>query len=102
MPLFARWRAERDLRRRSAAYVATLLQEPSEADAAWLAQVATRGDLDHARWELRYARRAVGLLVAERDALDDRTGSAVAHALTAALHADPNIARDMLDVAERQ
>jgi hypothetical protein len=102
MPIFARWRAERDLRRRSVAYVATLLREPDDADARWLAEVATRGDLDHARWELRYARRAVGLIVAQRDALDDRTGSSVGRALADAFERDPNVASDRLDVARHQ
>jgi hypothetical protein len=102
MPLFARWRAERDLRRRSAAYVATLLEEPSDADTRWLAEAATRGDLDHARWELRYARRAVGLVVAQRDALDDRTGSGVGRILAEAFERDPNIASDRLAVARHQ
>ncbi len=102
MPLFARWRAERDLRRRSVGYVATLLQEPIDADARWLAEAATRGDLDHARWELRYARRAVGLIVAQRDALDDRTGSSVGRALADAFERDPNVAADRLAVARHQ
>ena len=102
MPIFARWRADRDLRRRSAAYVATLLEEPSDADARWLAETATRGDLDHARWELRYARRAVGLIVAQRDALDDRTGSRVGRVLAEAFERDPNIASDRLAVARHQ
>jgi hypothetical protein len=102
MPLFVRWRADRDLRRRSAAYVATLLEEPSDVDARWLAEAATRGDLDHARWELRYARRAVGLIVAQRDALDDRTGSSVGRVLAEAFDRDPNVASDRLAVARHQ
>ena len=102
MPLFARWRADRDLRRRSAAYVATLFEEPSDADARWLAESATRGDLDHARWELRYARRAVGLIVAQRDALDDRTGSSVGRVLAEVFERDPNVASDRLAVARHQ
>ena len=48
------------------------------------AQNATRGDVDHARWELRYARRALGLIAAQRDALDDRTASVVARELAEA------------------
>ena len=102
MALFARWRAERDLRRRSGEYVASLLAEPTDADAKWLADAATRSDLDHARWELRYARRAVGLIVAQRDALDDRTGSSVARTLGGAFERDPNIAADRLAVARHQ
>jgi hypothetical protein len=82
--------------------VATLLAEPSDEDARWLAHAATRGDLDHARWELRYARRAVGLIVAQRDALDDRTGSSVSRVLAEAFERDPNIASDRLAVARHQ
>ena len=59
-------------------------------------------DEDHARWELRYARRALGLLVAERDALDDRTPALVADALEAALERDPHVAADKVDVALAQ
>jgi hypothetical protein len=69
---------------------------------SWLAAQATGGDTDHARWELRYARRALGLLTAQRDALDDRTASVVARALAAALARDPAIAAGKLRVAERQ
>ncbi|HKO16018.1 MAG TPA: hypothetical protein VJU87_07250 [Gemmatimonadaceae bacterium] len=102
MPLFARWRAERDLHRKAQRFVLRLLEEPGDEDVRWLAQAATRGDTDHARWELRYARRALGLLAAERDALDDRTGAVVAHALAAAFEHDPEIAEGMRDVSERQ
>ena len=38
MPLFARWRAERELQRKAAVFVAALFREPDEADVAWLAQ----------------------------------------------------------------
>lgn len=102
MPLFARWRAERDLQRKAAAYVATLFNEPDPADVQWLAGAATRGDMDHAAWELRYARRALGLIAAQRDALDDRTASVVAREISESLQKDPNIAPGMLDTAERQ
>ena len=102
MPLFARWRAGRDLLRKADRYVEALLAEPDDDDVRWLAHVATRGDTDHARWELRYARRAVGLLTAERDALDDRTGSLVARALAQAIARDPNVATEMQAVSERQ
>ena len=102
MPLFARWRAERDLQRKADRYVEALLAEPADEDVRWLAHVATRGDTDHARWELRYAKRAFGLLTAERDALDDRTGSLVARALAAAIARDRNVAAEMQAVSERQ
>lgn len=102
MPLFAKWRAERDLRRKASAFVDALFREPDQADVEWLASAATRGDLDHARWELRYARRALGLITAQRDALDDRTASIVARVIAESLGRDRNIAAEMAETAERQ
>jgi hypothetical protein len=102
MALFGRWRADRQLRRRAGQYVTQLIAEPGQDEVAWLAGAATRGDEDHARWELRYARRAMALLVAQRDALDDRTGSAVAAALAEAFEQDDRIDRDRRELAERQ
>ncbi len=102
MPLFARWKAERDLQRKAAAFVAVLFAEPDPADAQWLASSATRGDLDHAQWELRYARRALGLIAAQRDALDDLTASIVAREIAEAHARDNNIAAGMTETAERQ
>jgi len=102
MPLFARWRAERDLQRKAASFVTALFAEPDAADARWLADAATRGDLDHAQWELRYARRALGLIAAQRDALDDRTASIVAREMSEAFAHDSNIAQGMAETAERQ
>lgn len=100
--LWGGWRHGRELRARAATYVGTLLQDPDENDVLWLAATATSGDDDHARWELRYARQAVGHLTAQRDALDDQTGSAVAHALSEALRRDRRVAPGKLGVAERQ
>jgi hypothetical protein len=91
-----------DGRRQAAAFARALWAEPDGADVEWLATTATGGDADHARWELRYARRALGLLVAQRDALDDRTGSLVARALDEAMAADANVAADLADLAARQ
>ena len=102
MPLFKEWREARQLNRKAAQFVGLLTQEPADDDVTWLAQTATRGDEDHARWELRYARRAIGVLIAQRDALDDRTGSLVARALSEAFEADSRIDRDRRDLAERQ
>ena len=96
------WRARRALRARAAAYVSALFGEPPDEDVRWLATHAAGGDIDHARWELRYAKRALGLLTAQRDALDDRTGSAVAAALGIALARDAAIAPGRLRIAERQ
>ena len=94
--------AARDAKRQAASYVRVLWEEPAEADVRWLAETATGGDLDHARWELRYARRALGLLVAQRDALDDRTGSVVARAAAETLASDPAIAVGAAELAGRQ
>jgi hypothetical protein len=102
MPLFREWREARSLQKKATQFVAVLTQEPVDTDVAWLAQTATRGDEDHARWELRYARRAIGLLIAQRDALDDRTGSIVARAVSDAFESDTRIDRDRRDLAERQ
>lgn len=100
--MFSHWRKARELQRKADAYVAGLLAEPSAADVTWLAGAATRGDEDHASWELRYARRSIGLLVAQRDALDDRTGSLVAEALTGAFESDKHIDRDRFGLVEQQ
>ena len=102
MALFKEWRAARMLQRKADQFVAAIAAEPAAEDTAWLAGIATRGDEDHARWELRYARRAIGLLVAQRDALDDRTASIVARALSDAFERDDRIDRDRRDLAERQ
>ncbi len=89
-------------RRAVQAYVADASSEPDEADVAWLTAAIGDGDSDRARWELRYARRAFALLVAERDALDDATGSLVAREMRQALHMDRSVAAGMVAVAERQ
>ncbi|MCC6317721.1 MAG: hypothetical protein IT361_08525 [Gemmatimonadaceae bacterium] len=78
-----------------------MMVEPADEDVAWLA-AATQDDRDRATWELRYLRRALGLLVAERDALDDRTASAVAHELTAAMSQDRRVDAPRIRLAERQ
>ena len=78
------------------------MAEPSSDDVEWLARAATRGDVDHARWELRYLRRALGVLVAQRDALDDRTPSEVLRALLHRMQKDPNVDDALRELAERQ
>jgi hypothetical protein len=102
MRLFATFRDDRALLRRSAAFAETLMAEPAESDITWLAEKATRGDTDHARWELRYLRRALGILVAQRDALDDRTPSAVLRALMDRMDRDRNVDSELRGLAERQ
>jgi hypothetical protein len=100
--LFRSFRDDRALLRNSAAYAAALMQEPEESDVAWLATDATRGDRDHAQWELRYLRRALGILVAQRDALDDRTPSEALRALLHRMQKDRNVDGELLELAERQ
>lgn len=101
--LFSRaWRDERARRRKAELVVAALQAEPADDDVAWLADAAANGDADHARWELRYARTAIGLLVAQRDALDDRTVAEVSAALGDVMAGDPRIAEERRDLAARQ
>jgi hypothetical protein len=100
--LFDEWRSEWRMKRGVGAYVEALMAEPDDNDVAWLASAACGGDVDRAAWELRYARRALGLVVAQRDALDDRTGSLVARELGEALQGDRHIAPSMLELASRQ
>jgi hypothetical protein len=96
------WRDRRALRDAADAYTRAAWVEPDEADVRWLAALATGDDDDHARWELRYCRRALALLTAEREALDDRTVAAVAHALVERLHRDRSVAAERVPMAERQ
>ncbi len=102
LPFTPGWREARERERRARLVVDALRREPGEADVAWLADAAANGDLDHARWELRYARASLGLLVAQRDALDDRTAAELTTGVLAALGADPHIAIDRRELAERQ
>jgi hypothetical protein len=100
--LFRSFRDNRTLLRRSATYAASLMEDPSASDVDWLSTDATRGDIDHAQWELRYLRRSLGILVAQRDALDDRTPSEVLRALLHRMQKDRNIDVELHDLAERQ
>jgi hypothetical protein len=100
--LWRNWRSARGRDALAAKFVAALAVEPRADDVAWLAEFGTGGDADHARWELRYARRALGLVTAQRDALDDRTASDVAHALERAMATDASVAPDKRKIAGRQ
>jgi hypothetical protein len=102
MRLFRSFRDDRAILRASAAYAATLMTEPAAQDIEWLSRHATRGDTDHATWELRYLHRALGILVAQRDALDDRTPSEVLRALSDRMERDRNVDDDLRELAERQ
>jgi hypothetical protein len=102
MSFWRRWVEDRSLVVKAEQFVAAIVVEPDEADVRWLATNGTGGDIDHAHWELRYARRALGLHTARRDALDDRTASVVARVLSEYLARDPAVAAGKLRVVERQ
>ena len=102
MGFVSRFLERRNWRRRARTYVAVLQREPAEADVRWLAELEPRHDLDHARWELRYARLALGQIEAERAALDDRAPAVIAHELVLSLGNDQRVAAGMLETAERQ
>jgi hypothetical protein len=93
--------SRRDWERRAGAYVATLMAEPDPKSVERLARLGDR-DIDHSRWELRYLRRALGLLVAGRDALDDQTASEVGKALAQAVDHDPSAAPAMRAISAAQ
>jgi hypothetical protein len=102
MGLWGRWAAERAGREQASAFVRALLVDPPESDVQRLAEIGAHGDADHARWELRYVRRAAGMLAAQRDALDDRTASLVSSALARAVRRDPHVATTRRSIAARQ
>ncbi len=102
MQLFRRFRDDRSALRRSAEFAGVLMQEPHAAEVSWLSEVATRGDDDHARWELRYLRRSLGVLQAQRDALDDRTASEALRALLHLMEKDPLVEGGLRELAARQ
>ncbi len=86
MGFWADWQASRARRQRVEVYLNHLLREPDASMLQWLGLRA--GDADVARRELVFARRAIGLIVAERDALDDRTAADVAHQLAPVVAAE--------------
>lgn len=99
---FGRTKASEQRRRAVQSYIAAAATEPDDTDVEWLASISGDRDADRARWELRYMRRAIWLLVSEREALDDRTGSEVAREMRLALQMDRGVAAGMVAVAERQ
>ena len=102
LPIVGAYLIRRRRLRQAEGVVAALFREPAEGDVRWLAEAAANGDVDHARWELRYARRALGLLAAQRDALDDQTASDIAKAIAAAFAIDPHVSPEHRPLAERQ
>ncbi len=94
MGLWTEWQAARERRRRVESYVGRMLREPDQGTVAMLESVAG-GSV--ARRELRFALLAIGLIVAERDALDDQTAADVSHYLQPELAAearrDPDVGK---------
>ncbi len=101
IPFTTEWRVARERRRRASAFLAAVRREPFDIDVDWLADAAANGDRDHALWELRYARLALAVLTAQRDALDDRTGSDVVAALGEALLTDARVDPGMHELAQK-
>lgn len=102
MGVLSRFLGRRNWRRRARAFLRVLQREPAEADVKWLAELEPQKDLDHARWELRYARLALGQISAERDALDDRVAAVVARELLSSFASNPRVAAGMLPTVEQQ
>lgn len=86
MGLWSDWQATRARRQRVEGYLNHLLREPEPAACEWMS--AATGAPDIAMRELVFARRALGLIVAERDALDDRTAADVTHQLAPVIIAE--------------
>lgn len=88
MSFLTDWRVARERRRRAAVYLGAITQHVAPADIEWLTRIAAAQDERLAGRELQFARRAIGLIVAERDALDDRTASDVAHQLATVISSE--------------
>lgn len=86
MGFWADWQAARARRQRVEVYLTHLIRDPEPTIVSWLAARCVSESV--ARRELTFARRAIGLIVAERDALDDRTAADVAHQLAPTIAAE--------------
>lgn len=100
MGLIANWKAARERRRLADAFLQRLLVPIEPRVVEWLASAC--GDVSVAQRELTFARRAIGLTAAGRDALDDRTASDVARAMAPLLETEARqSARDASEWADR-
>lgn len=77
-------------------YVAALLRPAAPEDVAWLTQIGGGSD-ERSQRELAFAQRAIGLIVAERDALDDQTAADVSHTLDAVVAREARERRGMVE-----
>lgn len=80
MSVLAEWKATRERRKRAAAYVVQLTADADLSGGEWLIELSPLAE-DTVRLELRLALQAIGLIVAERDSLDDNTAADVNHEL---------------------
>ena len=83
MRWWRQWRASRERRRRAVYFAARCTDPPPIEWLAWAEELSP--DVERARQELEFLTLAMGLIVAERDALDDRTVSEVARAMAPVL-----------------
>ncbi|MEO7998563.1 MAG: hypothetical protein ABI852_14025 [Gemmatimonadaceae bacterium] len=88
MSILSEWRVARDRRKRAAVYLGAITQHVAPSDIEWLTKLVDGRNGELAARELQFARRAIGLIVAERDALDDRTASDVAHQLATVISSE--------------
>lgn len=93
MGLWTEWRAQRERNHRACTYLGQLLGTPEQSDVTWLRSLGVPEAV--AVRELTFAKRAIGLIVAERDALDDRTASDVAHQLVPVISREARGAPDL-------
>ncbi len=93
MGLWTQWRAQRERSRRAAHYLDRLLRAPQPDDIAWIASLGVAESI--AARELTFAKRAIVLMVAERDALDDRTASDVARQLAPVISREAKMSADL-------
>jgi hypothetical protein len=96
------WTGIRAFREDAALVAADAFADPAPGDTSWLASLTPDHDMDHALWELRYARRAMYFHAARRDALTDDIAAAVAHALEDAMDADPAVDTAKREIAGQQ
>jgi hypothetical protein len=93
MGFLAQRRAKRRRQVAAEQYLTALLLPPDVDDVRWL-QSWTGVERQVVERELVFAQRAMGLIVAERDALDDQTAADVAHAIDALVATESPASRD--------
>lgn len=93
MGLLAHLRAQRRRQAAAGQYLTALLLPPDDDDVRWL-QACAGVERELVERELVFAQRAIGLIVAERDALDDQTAADVAHAIDAIVANESRAYRD--------